>query len=74
MNKQPIEQARDADLRQTGAALLRAAERARALAQQTGTAIVVSRNGVLEYVTPEALAAPTSVQATAAAYRNPSGT
>ena len=48
MNKQPIEQARDADLRHTGAALLRAAERARALAQQTGTALVVSRDGVLD--------------------------
>lgn len=72
MNKQPIEQARDADLRQAGAALLRAAERARALAQQTGTALVVSRNGVLEYVTPETLAAPTSVQSPTANYRDPS--
>jgi len=61
MNRKPIELALDSDLRQAGVALLRAADRARALAQQTGTALVVSRNGVLEYVTPEALAAPTSV-------------
>ncbi len=42
---------------------MRAAERARALAQQNGTDLVVSRDGVLEYVTPEALTAQTSVQA-----------
>jgi len=31
----------------------RAARRARELAAQTGTAIVVSRNGVIEYIHPQ---------------------
>lgn len=53
MNKQPIEQARDADLRLTHAALRRAAQRARELARQTGTVIVVSRQGVIEHLQPQ---------------------
>lgn len=52
MNTKPIEEAHDADLRFSHAALLRAAQRARALAQATGTAIVVSRDGVIEYLSP----------------------
>jgi hypothetical protein len=59
MNKLPIEQAQDADLRLSPAALLRAALRARELAMKTGTAIVVSRDGKLEYLTPEASPAET---------------
>lgn len=47
-NPQPIEAALDADLRLSKAALQRAAQRARDLALQTGTAIVVSHHGVLE--------------------------
>ena len=57
MNKQPIEQARDTDLRFSSAALRRAALRARELAQKTGTAIVVSRDGKLEYLPQDALPA-----------------
>lgn len=53
MNKQPIEQARDADLRLTHAALRRAAQRARELARQTGTVIVISRQGVIEHLQPK---------------------
>lgn len=53
MNKQPIEQARDADLRLTHAALRRAAQRARELARQTGTVIVISRQGVIEHLQPQ---------------------
>jgi hypothetical protein len=34
-------------------ALRRAAQRARELAQQTGTAIVVCRQGVIEYLPPQ---------------------
>lgn len=49
MNKQPIEQARDADIRLSLVALRRAAERARKLARDTGTPLVVSRNGSVEY-------------------------
>lgn len=52
MNKQSIETARDADLRLSQNALLRAARRAREVAAQTGTAIIVSRNGVIEQIRP----------------------
>jgi len=54
MNKRPIEQAHDADLRFSSAALQRAALRARELAIKTGTAIVVSHDGKLEYLLREA--------------------
>ena len=53
MNKQHIETAREADLRLSPQAMQRAARRARELAAQTGTAIVVSRNGVIEYIHPQ---------------------
>ena len=59
MNKQPIEQAHDTDLRLSSAALQRAALRARELAIKTGTAIVVNRDGKLEYLAPEAPPAET---------------
>jgi len=57
MNKQPIEMARDADLRLSQQALQRAALRARDLAVQTGTVIVVSHLGALEQINPKAEAA-----------------
>jgi len=47
MSSRPIEEAHDPDLRQSGPALHRAAQQARRIASQTGTAIVVRRNGVL---------------------------
>ena len=53
MNKQPIDQARDRDLRLSQVALQRAAQRARDLAKATGTTIVVSRDGVIEHLRPE---------------------
>jgi hypothetical protein len=52
MNRFPINTARDADLRLSLQALERAARRARELAARTGTAIVVSRDGVLEHIRP----------------------
>jgi hypothetical protein len=52
MNTRPIATARDADLRLSVAAMHRAAQRARELAAQTGTAIVVSHDGVIEYIRP----------------------
>lgn len=61
MNQQPIETARDADLRLSRQALLRAAQRAWDLAAQTGTAIVVSRNGIIEQIDPKAVAAGQAV-------------
>jgi len=54
MNKRPIEQASDRDLRLSQAALQRAAQRARELAAATGTAVVISRNGVIEHLNPNA--------------------
>ncbi len=49
----PIEQATNADLRGSWPALQRAAQRARELARQTGTAIVVTRNGMIQHIRPE---------------------
>ena len=67
MNKLPIETARDADLRLSRQALLRAAQRARELAARTGTAVVITRSGVLEHIHP----APTPVSA--GVHENPAG-
>lgn len=53
MNPKPIEQANDAVLRFSLPALQRAALRAREVARQTGTAIVVTRDGALEYQWPD---------------------
>lgn len=60
MNKLPIDQARDKDLRLSQQALERAAQRAHDLARSTGTFIVVSRNGVIEHLTPTPDKAPDS--------------
>ena len=68
MNKQPIEQAHDADLRLSAAALRRAAQRARELAQQTGTAVVISRDGVIQYLKPAVANQATGVQEPNASY------
>ena len=53
MNKQPIEQAQDADLRLSVAAMQRAARRARELARMTGTYLVVSQDGEVIYLQPD---------------------
>lgn len=68
MNKQPSEQGRDSDLRLSNTALLRTAQRARELAQKTCTAIVISRNGVVEYLKPEAANMLHGVQQSLAPY------
>lgn len=49
----PIETATNADLRGSWPALQRAAERARQLAAQTGTAVVVEHNGVVQHLYPQ---------------------
>ena len=54
MNTKPIATAHDVDLRLSVAAMHRAAQRARELALQTGTAIVISRQGVIETISPTA--------------------
>jgi len=64
----PIEQAINPDLRGSWPALQRAAKRARALAAQTGTAIVVSRHGVIEYIRPQSEAASAQVREPKAPY------
>ncbi|MDG4551103.1 MAG: hypothetical protein P9F19_16890 [Candidatus Contendobacter sp.] len=71
MNTKPIEQARDADLRGSQAALLRAAQRARQIAAQTGTAIVVVHNGVMEHIYPSAPGAIDREQAATSADGKP---
>jgi hypothetical protein len=58
MNKRPIEEADDRDLRLSYVALQRAAQRARELAAATGTALVVSRDGVIEHLTPDSTKNP----------------
>lgn len=68
MNKQPIETARDADLRLSSQAMQRAARRARDLAAQTGTALVVMRDGVIEHIHPQPEAAGSTVQNPPAPY------
>lgn len=70
MSTRSIDEARNADLRGSWQALLRAARRARELAAQTGTELVVSRNGVIERVRPRRDEAAHRVQETAAPYED----
>lgn len=53
MNKRPISQAQDNDLCLSQTALERAAQRAREVAAQTGTEVIISRNGVIERIRPQ---------------------
>ncbi len=52
MNTKTIKQAKSAHLRGSWQALQRAAQRAREVAAQTGTELIVSRNGVMTRVKP----------------------
>jgi hypothetical protein len=52
MNKRPIEQANDSDLRNSRIAMLRALQRTHDVAKTTSTTIVISHNGVIEHRTP----------------------
>lgn len=49
----PLETARSSSLRGSFSALQRAAQRARQIAMQTGTRVVVVRDGVVLHVDPE---------------------
>ena len=69
MNNERIGAAHDADLRLSYQALLRAAKRARELALQTGTLIVISRNGVVVEIDPAVEAALLSVQVSVPQYQ-----
>lgn len=64
----PIEQARNPDLRGSWPALQRAAQRAREVAIHTGTAIVVSRNGIIEHIYPQPESVNAQVQEPKAPY------
>ena len=55
MNTRPIETARDPDLRLSVRAIERSARRAREIARQTDTALVVSHNGVIELLQADQL-------------------
>lgn len=68
MNVKPIESARDSDLRATGTAMRRAAQRAREVARQSGTPLVVVRQGKVEYVAPDALSSEAGVREPEADY------
>ncbi len=54
MSEQPVSRLPDADMQAAPAALLRAARRAREIARQTGTAVVIVRDGKLVEERPEA--------------------
>lgn len=57
MTERKIEQSMEDNLRGIESALMRATQRARERARATGTRLVVSRNGELEFVPPERLEA-----------------
>ena len=59
MNGKTLENARSSDLRGSWQALQRAVQRAREVAVQTGTDLVVTRNGVLEHIKPQPTPTPT---------------
>ena len=54
MKKPSIDPTQDFDLQNSMAAMQRAALRAREIARQTGTFLVISRNGVVELIEPDA--------------------
>lgn len=68
MNKQPIEAARDADLRLSQNAMQRAVHRAHEVAAQTGTVIIVSHKGVIEQINPRSALVARVVQEPLAPY------
>lgn len=55
MNDKSISEANDPDLRNIDAAIKRAAERAREIAKQSGTQLVVNRNGKTILIDPNDL-------------------
>lgn len=63
MNRKSIEHAKDPDLRGSVAAIRRAARRARLVALNTGTKLVVARSGSFVLVTPTVRRRRTSAKA-----------
>ena len=70
MNSKSIEQANNADLRGSWQAIQRAAQRARELAAQTGTELIVSRGGVIERIRLQPALPHRLVQEPEAGYSN----
>ena len=68
MNTKTIDQASNSDIRGSWQALQRAAQRARDLAAQTGTELIVSRDGVIERIKPLSGTASLQVQESAVPY------
>lgn len=68
MNTKSIDQAKNDDLRGSWQALQRAAQRARALAAQTGTELIVGRAGCIERIRPQSEQTGQQVQEDAASY------
>ncbi len=60
MNRKPIEQAKNPLLSKALPALERAALQARKIAAQTGTAIIVRQDGVVQRIQPGAVQEPRS--------------
>jgi len=70
MNNKSIDQATNADLRGSWQAIQRAAQRARELAAQTGTELIVSRDGMMERIRPQPAQPHRLVQEPEAGYGN----
>ncbi len=68
MNTKAIYLARDPDLRASQIAIQRAARRAREVAATTGTALIVSHNGVIERIVLNPAVARAGVQEDTAPY------
>ncbi len=67
-DQHPIEYARNPLLRSASVALQRAAIRARIIAAQTGTYLVISRNGMVELVDPGSPSPADHVHESSASY------
>ena len=72
MNDKPLESAKDPDLRCSQQAMQRAALKAREIAAQTGTAIVITEQGVMREVQPNADQVTPSVQESKGIYNDKS--
>ena len=70
MNDLLISQAQDNDLRLSQVALERAALRARELAVQTGTELIVSLHGVIKHIKPEEISSSQQLQESPAPYKD----
>jgi hypothetical protein len=70
MNDRPLHEARNPDLPRSLVALRRAARRAREIAVQTDTELVVVRNGVIQYIRPEVTGGAPSLREPPADYES----